>query len=119
MIEVRNLNEARAKVFWDEKPEQVVAFLQSKGGGEKEALRFVATFRRERIASLRKSGIRLLILGGGLLALSTTQFLILEVAGLWRLMLVAGIFGLILIVKGIFCLIIPSAEKGGLAKKDY
>ena len=66
--------EARAKVTWGESSEAVLAYLQSQGLGDKDALLLLQELLDERTAQLRAEGLRKLVAGVGLLTIPCVAY---------------------------------------------
>jgi hypothetical protein len=118
----RILDEARAKIFWGETPEEVRRFLLSHDGSRREADQAVAGFLGERHREIRRTGIRKVVIGavllgtslGGLAVLwSLSHHPMLGKRGggyLLALVLLGLFFGIGKIVDGVFYVFRPQLE---------
>jgi len=134
--------EARAKLIWGDPPETVLEFLQTQGVNKQQAEGFIASIKRERLATVRSSGIKRIIVGAWLVvplvvalplafwlnywyeanpdpatAGYTFHYIAGRIAGrICVLAFVAALFGLWKIITGIFLLVDPQSQKGDLSK---
>jgi hypothetical protein len=122
----RNMNtesiirDARAKVVWGEPRQEVFAFLQSSGFGDKEASDILDTIFRERAADIRKSGITKIIIGIFWIMVLIGYLVVSAIIGIieLKLLVLAGISALVgswKIIEGIGYIIRPSSETGDLS----
>ncbi len=66
--------EARAEIIWGRSPDEVLALLQRKGVGDKDALAVIAKFMRERAASIRADGIKKTVIGSACVLAPVTYY---------------------------------------------
>lgn len=112
--------EARAKIMWGEPHSDVLAYLIDRGLGEKEALRLLDEFRRERAADIRRSGVKKIVVGAFFVAVLAVYLAVSALIGLhdMRLLALAGISaitGLWKIIEGAGLILRPSGESGDLS----
>ena len=115
-------HEARAKIFWGEDPEAVVHYLRLNRISTEDAEAFVDSVLRERMASVRKVGIRKMLIGVPMMAVPVGAWLLL--GWLYRSLMVLtilgvagaiGLWGAWKFLEGLLMLIFPENEKGDLA----
>lgn len=112
------ISEARARVIWGEPPLNVRNFLISNGVSAAIAEGKIKEFDLERNRELRRMGLRNVLIGGTLFgAAGVTLYLSFAIAsassGIVRALAVAvmaGIYGLWKLVKGIVYLVRPQSE---------
>jgi hypothetical protein len=114
--------EARAKMLWGDSRQEVVKFVMMQGLPRDEALAFVETLMRERVAALRGIGIRKIIIGCCLVAVPVVAWFGFESAGVlpvqaFALLVMLGLYGLYLAFRGCFMVFLPKMEPGGVADK--
>lgn len=114
----KTMSEARARVMWGDPPLTVRDFLLANGVSEEVALARLKEFELERSRELRRIGLRNVLVGGLLTgaagvtlfyawtAASATSGIIKALA----VVLLAGLYGLWKLVKGIIYLVRPQAE---------
>ena len=117
------MNEARAKLFWGDRPEEVVKFVMMQGIEYEEASIMVRGIYKERLATLRGIGIRKIIFGILLLCVPIVALL-----GCLRLgyiplkpmaiAIMIGLWGCWLILKGTLLLVAPKLGSEDIADID-
>jgi hypothetical protein len=116
------ISEARARVIWGEPSPTVRDFLISNGVSAGVAEVKLKEFEVERSRELRKIGLRSVLIGGILAgAAGVTLYLAFATAtpssGIIRalaVVLLAGIYGLWKLVKGLVYLVRPQSEHGSI-----
>jgi hypothetical protein len=115
--------EARAEITWGKSPEQVLAMLQAKGVGDKDALALIEELMKERAASIRGDGVKKTVIGS-LFCLAPVSYYFVSVwlgslnlkffAGL----LVVGVIGIAKLTNGLSMLLRPGSVTGDLANPE-
>jgi len=113
-------HEARAKIFWGDPPEKVIAFLLIQGFSREEASSLVGDLFRERAATVRGNGIKKIFTGIGLIAVPIVSLIIFLMIGviplkIFGLTLAVGCWGVWMLINGIIMVVAPKAEHGDLA----
>lgn len=112
------ITEARARVIWGESLTEVQEFLRANGVSGEDAQRWLRDFELERNRELRRIGLRNTVVGA-LLAGSagvalyyawTVASATLGIVKVLAVVLLAGLYGLWLLVKGIVYLVRPQME---------
>lgn len=114
--------EARAKIFWGEDPEQVLHFLRLNRFTVEDAEAFVDSVFRERMVHVRSLGVRKILFGVpmmlvpvgawllfGFMYRSVVILTVLGVAG------AIGLWGAWKVLEGVLMLVFPENEKVDLA----
>lgn len=118
---------ARAKVFWGEHRDDVLKHLTDNGFTVEEANAMVESFFHERFGTLRKWGVKKMLLGGGALALGLVPWIGLCVLmhrfympPLPALVLLASafVYGTFSCLKGSMMYMWPNNETGDVANMD-
>ncbi len=112
------ISEARARIIWGEPPQSVRDFLISNGISSLVAEAKIEEFEIERSRELRKIGLRNVLIGIVLTgAAGITLYLTLRIAstssGIIKalaVVLLAGLYGLWKLVKGVTYLVRPQSE---------
>jgi len=115
--------DARAKIFWGESPESVLAELQSKGLGSRDALEMIEAIKKERQASIRSTGITKIIVGSFLLAVPIVAYFIFHALGfvplkLFGFTIAIGAYGVWKLITGAMNILLPGSESGDLSDRD-
>jgi hypothetical protein len=115
--------EARAKIFWGDKPEEVTKFVMGQGLDYEEASALVAAMHRERLANLRGIGVKKILIGAGMLSapiFALVMFLKTGVLRIRRFAITAtiGLFGLWMLIKGIMLLVAPQSTSEDVGETD-
>lgn len=118
--EVQATTEARSKILWGDPPDNVISFLRGNGFSQKEASSLVRALSGERAAMVRKTGIRKIMVGIGLMFVPVISFLIFTAIGyleikLFALTVMVGIWGAWMCFNGAFMVLLPKAEGGDVA----
>jgi len=113
-------HEAKAKIFWGDPPEKVVAFLLIQGFSREEASGLVGELYRERAATVRANGIKKIFTGIGLMAVPIVALIVFLCIGVIPLKIFAvtimiGLWGVWTLISGIIMVLAPKAEHGDLA----
>ena len=114
--------EARAKISWGDAPEDVVKFLMVNAFEYGEAKALVDAMFTERASTIRKNGIKKIVTGSLLAALPVVTFGICFATGVFLTKLIgatvlAGLYGLWQLAKGIFMVVAPKSEAGDVAEQ--
>jgi hypothetical protein len=115
--------EARAKIFWGDKPEEVTAFAMGQGLDHEEASALVAEIYKERLANLRGIGVRKILTGAGMLCAPIVPLAMFWKTGNLRIKplgftIAIALFGLWILMKGIFLLAAPQSTSGDVGETD-
>jgi hypothetical protein len=113
-------HEAKAKIFWGDPPEAVIGYLLMQGFSHEEASDLVREMFRERAATVRANGIRKILTGIGLIAVPIVALIIFLSIGvipmkIFAITIMAGLYGVWLLLNGIIMVLAPKTEKGDLA----
>jgi len=115
------LTEARAKIFWGEEPKSVQGLLVASGvANEAQAKALVGEYVRERNKSARAEGLKRIIIGGVMIAISGLLlwgYFLLRIPHYIGhkaayLFAVPAVLGLAKLSKGITQLINPALKRG-------
>jgi hypothetical protein len=117
------MNEARAKIFWGDRPEEVVKFVMMQGVDYEEASIMVRGMYKERLGTLRGIGTKKIIFGILLLCVPIVAFLFFLRLGFFPLTPMAiaimiGLYGGWLILKGTLLLVAPKLGSEDTADID-
>lgn len=112
--------EARAKIFWGDPPEEVVKFLMRQAISAAEAQALVAAMFQERAKTIRRNGIRKIVLGAGMMCVPVLFFLLCTHIGILPLKILAvtimvGLWGAWQALKGTIMFFAPKSEPGDVA----
>jgi hypothetical protein len=115
--------EARAKIVWGESSAKVLAFLQTKGVGDKDALALIEELMKERAASIREDGIKKTWIGALFILAPVAYYYASLFIGYWSLkffaaLIVLGAVGLAKLTSGLSMVFRPRAVTGDLANAD-
>jgi hypothetical protein len=113
-------HEAKAKIFWGDPPEKVVAFLRIQGFSREEASDLVRELYQERAATVRANGIKKIFTGIGLIAVPIVSLIVFIMIGvipmkIFGLTLAVGCWGVWKLINGIIMVLAPKTEHGDLA----
>ena len=113
-------HEAKAKIFWGDPPEEVIKYLKVQGFSYEEASGLVQAMFQERAVTIRANGIRKIVIGTGLVAVPLVTFFIFLSIGiifmkLLALTIIVGLWGVWMLVNGIFMILAPKWERGDVA----
>ena len=116
-------HEARAKILWGDKPEAVIGFLLMQGFSREEASDLVRELFRERMATVRATGIRKIFIGTGLVVLpviTTIVFLAIGIINLWiwATTIIIGLSGAWMVLNGILMVVAPKTLAGDASDND-
>jgi hypothetical protein len=115
--------EARAKTFWGDAREDVVKYLMMQGIPAVEATEIAEGLFTERAQIIRAAGVKKIIIGIPLMALpvvlwfvflATIHFVPIK---LWALTLMAGLYGMYCLFKGLIMFFSPKSEPGDCSEK--
>jgi uncharacterized membrane protein HdeD (DUF308 family) len=114
--------EARAKISWGDPPQEVVKYLMIQGFSYEEAAPLVHSMFQERASTIRRTGITRVVMGIGLMAVPVVAWFWFESIGvisykIFAITVMAGVWGIYLLIKGIFMIASPSSESGDVAEK--
>jgi hypothetical protein len=115
--------EARAKTFWGDSREEVVKYIMMQGVAAAEATELAAGLFAERAQIIRAAGMKKIIIGIPLMILPVASwfFCLIEFRfvpiKLWALTLIAGIYGMYCLFKGLIMFFSPNSEPGDCSEK--
>ena len=113
-------NEARAKMFWGDPPQEVLKFLLINNIPRQEAMEIVHELTHERVVQMRKNGLIKIFSGivmvcvpiggwfGGMAVISIKLFAFMIMLGLW---------GFYRLVKGILMVVAPKMQQGDVSEQ--
>jgi len=115
-------HEARAKISWGDAPEEVAKYLMMQGLSRKEASSLVEGMFKERAATIRRNGIKKIVIGIALMCVPVVAFLIFTSIGFiplkpFAVTLMIGVWGAWMVLKGIFMVLAPKSEPGDVAEQ--
>jgi len=115
--------DARAKIIWGESPEKVLAFLQMKGVGDKDAFALIEELVAERAASIREDGLKKTRTGALFVLAPVVYYYATRSMGYrgakgFAVLLVLGAVGLGKLTNGLSMVLRPRAVKGDLANAE-
>ena len=104
-------------MLWGDSPEQVTQFLRIQGFSPEEASAMTRELLQERVATIRVNGIRKIVIGSSLICVPIVTFLIFLSIGIFFMKILAltvmvGLWGVWLVVKGLFMVLTPKTESG-------
>ena len=113
-------HEARAKAMWGDSEDQITGYLLLQGFSHPEAVEMVKGLFKERAKAVRANGIRKMLIGFGLVWVPVIAFIGFRSIGVMSLKLMgmailAGIYGLYLLLTGFLMFVAPKSEKGDVA----
>jgi len=116
------LQEARAKIFWGDAPEEVVKFLMRQNIPYSEASELVNGLLNERAAALRSDGIGKIVTGIGMACVPVAAWTFFTRIGflplkLFALTIMVGCWGAYRIIKGTLMVVSPRSESGDVAEQ--
>jgi hypothetical protein len=115
--------EARAKISWGDSQEEVIKYLMIQGFTAPEALPLVQELLSERIATVRRNGIRHIFTGVSLMIAPLVTVIIIIVCYrvislyLMAIALMVGLYGGWRLLKGILMFVAPKMESGDVANQ--
>lgn len=115
--------EARAKIIWGDEPDAVIKYLMMNGLTYDDAAAFTEDVVRERLATIRATGLRKLLFGLLFLAVPVAAYLAMARIGyvsikLLALAIVVGLWGAWKLLQGIMMIAFPESETGDLADES-
>ena len=115
--------DARAKIIWGESPEKVLAFLQSKSVGDKDAFELIEELMKERADSIRDDGVKKAWVGVLFVLAPIVYYFVSMFIGYWSMkffaaLIVLGAVGLAKITSGLSMVLRPRAVTGDLANAE-
>jgi hypothetical protein len=116
-------HEARAKILWGDPPEEVIKFLMFKGFSHEEASGKVRALFRERLNTVRATGIQKILMGIFMAVGAASTFLLLVRAGFISVWILAAaglacVSGLWMILTGALKVLAPKSEIGDASEND-
>jgi hypothetical protein len=114
--------EAAAKISWGDPPADVVNYLMLQGFNVAEARDIVDELFQERMVTVRKNGIRKIIIGSGLICVPFIAWGIFAAIGiimlkLMGLAIMVGLWGVWQVLNGTIALVAPKMESGDVAEQ--
>ncbi len=121
-IDTKTTDEARAKIFWGDPPEDVLKFLMMQGIGYEEASELIRGMVNERASTVRRDGIRKILIGVALVCVPIVALIFFASVGviplkLFALTVMVGLWGAWMLLKGTMMALAPKSEPGDLADK--
>jgi hypothetical protein len=115
-------HEARAKILWGDPPDEVIKFLMRQGISVPEAQDLVAVMFLERTKTIRRNGIKKVVVGTALMCVPVVFFLVCMSSGILPLKLFAvtimvGLWGAWQVLKGTIMFFAPKSEPGDVAEQ--
>ena len=112
--------EARAKIMWGDSREEVIKYLMIQQFTAQEASDYVQELQKERASTVRKNGIRKLIIGSGLISIPIVTTIIMLSLGLifvkiLAFAVMAGLYGVWQFLNGLIMTVAPAREPGDVA----
>ena len=112
--------EARAKIFWGDSTESVIAYLQSQGINQQEAQTIMDSVLAEREEFVRAEGKKRIIVGALLILVPIIAYVVFATIGVFPLKLfgltvVVGLYGGWKIVKGTINVLSPGSDRSDLS----
>jgi hypothetical protein len=119
----RVYNEARAKIFWGDAPDEVTKFVMMQGLDHQEASEMVAGMYKERLANLRVMGIKKIVIGAAMMCVPVVSFFFYMNRGylplkLFAIKVIVGLLGGWMFIKGAIMLLAPRLGSEDLADDD-
>ena len=116
-------HEARAKILWGDKPEAVTGYLLMQGFSREEASDLVRELFRERMATVRATGIKKIFVGSGMVALPIATTIIFLALGrfflwIWACTIITGLSGAWMVLNGILMMVAPKSLAGDASDND-
>ncbi|HSY20396.1 MAG TPA: hypothetical protein VK815_18775 [Candidatus Acidoferrales bacterium] len=114
--------EARAKVSWGDAEDEVIKYLMVQRFTAQEAKDMVGEMFKERLVTVRKTGVRKIITGSGLMCVPVIGYLCFAHIGiipikLMGILIMVGLYGAWQVLNGIIALIAPKMESGDVAEQ--
>jgi hypothetical protein len=114
--------EAKARISWGDSSQDVLVYLMTQGFSRDEASELVAELAQERALMVRGKGIKNIFAGAGLILLPLASLVAFLIIGaipvkIFAFMIVGGLFGILLVIKGVHMLIAPKSESGDVAEQ--
>ena len=112
--------EARAKIFWGDSTDEVVKFLMRQGISVAESKELVAAMFQERAKTIRRNGIKKVVVGASMMCVPVIFFLVCLRVGylplkLFAVTIMLGLWGAWMALKGTFMFFAPKSEPGDVA----
>ncbi|HWC60662.1 MAG TPA: hypothetical protein VHC44_13280 [Verrucomicrobiae bacterium] len=115
--------EARAKTLWGDPREEVVKYLMMQGITAAEATEITAGLFAERVKIVRGCGMKKIVISFPLMALPLVFWIVCAVEfhmvplKIWAFTVIAGIYGLYCLLKGLIMFLSPGSEPGDVSDK--
>lgn len=115
-------HEARAKAMWGDSREQIINYLMIQGFNAQEATDLAQKMFKERAAAVRSNGIRKIIIGIGFICIPIIGAVFFPVIAfislkIFAVLIMAGLYGIWLLLNGILMALAPKSEKGDVANQ--
>ena len=112
--------EARAKIFWGDSTDEVLKFLMRQGVSVVEAKELVAAMFLERAKTIRRNGIKKVVIGTTMMCVPVVFFLVCRSVGylplkLFAVTIMLGLWGAYMALKGTIMFFAPKSEPGDVA----
>ena len=116
------MHEARAKILWGDPPREVARYLMMQGFAAAEATELVNELFQERAATIRGDGIKKIFMGIGLILVPIIAWFSFMSFGrlfvkLFALTIMAGLYGVYVLIKGIFMTMAPKSVAGDASEQ--
>ena len=114
--------EARAKIFWGDSTDEVVKFLMRQGISVAESKELVAAMFQERAKTIRRNGIKKVVVGASMMCVPLIFFLVCLRVGylplkLFAVTIMLGLWGAWMALKGTIMFFAPKSEPGDVAEQ--
>jgi hypothetical protein len=114
--------EARSKIFWGDRPKDVVQFLMINGFSHEDASASVRAMFQERATALQGIGVRKIVTGIALMAVPIVAILVFAhfhvvFITLFALAIAVGLWGAWIFLRGLIMVLVPKLETGDVSDK--
>jgi hypothetical protein len=115
--------DARAEITWGRPPQEVLALLQSKGIGDKDAFALLDQLMKERAASIRADGMKKSVIGALFVLAPVCYYFFSLWLGYWSIklfaaLIVLGFVGLAKLTSGLSMVLRPGGVTSDLANSE-
>ena len=115
--------EARAKTFWGDSREEVIKYLMMQRISAAEATELADGMFAERAQIIRGAGVKKIVIGIPLMILPVASWIFcmaqfrMVPLKLWAFTVIAGIYGMYCLFKGLIMFFSPKSEPGDCSEK--
>lgn len=111
------IHEARAKMLWGDTQQEVLSYLMIQGFSRQEASDHVKALHKERIATVRATGMRKILTGVGCICVPIVALIIFLSIGyipikIFAATVAVGLFGAYMVITGMLKVLSPKMEQG-------